>query len=171
MFSNCHLTFHSPLQVIALRFELLVWLLYKQGSLVCSSSEYLSVIPIACQTFVEMTYSIGWCKIRTLRWSPPHPHWSLVLFPSCSFSFSGCPGLCLADPGTSLCVCVLSKICCCYCPVVQSCPTLWGPMGVSTPDFPVLHNLSEFAHVHWVHDAIQPSHSLSPLSPPSLSLS
>ena len=40
----------------------------------------------------------------------------------------------------------------------------------STPGFPVLHYLPEFAqtHVHWVSDAIQPSHSLSPLSPPAL---
>ena len=45
-------------------------------------------------------------------------------------------------------------------------------MGCSTPGFPVLHCLPEFAqtHVHWVGDAIQPSHSLLPSSP-SLSLS
>ena len=36
----------------------------------------------------------------------------------------------------------------------------------STPGFPVLHNLPAFAqtHVHWVSDAIQPSHPLSPTS-------
>ena len=41
------------------------------------------------------------------------------------------------------------------------------------PDFPVLHYLPEFVltHVHWVNDAIQTSHSLSPPSPPALSLS
>ena len=34
----------------------------------------------------------------------------------------------------------------------------------STPAFPVLHYLLEFAqtHIHWVDDAIQPSHTLSP---------
>ena len=33
------------------------------------------------------------------------------------------------------------------------------------PGFPVLHRLSEFVqtHVHWVGDAIQPSHALYPL--------
>ena len=38
-------------------------------------------------------------------------------------------------------------------------------MDCSKPDFPVLHYLPEFAqtHVHWVDDAIQPSHPLSPL--------
>ena len=38
---------------------------------------------------------------------------------------------------------------------------------------PVLHYLPEFAqtHVHWVSDAIQPSHPLSPPSSPALSIS
>ena len=41
------------------------------------------------------------------------------------------------------------------------------------PGFPVPHHLPEFAHVHvhWVGDAIQPSHPLPPSSPPALSLS
>ena len=40
-------------------------------------------------------------------------------------------------------------------------------MNYRMPGFPVLHCLTEFAqtHVHWVSDAIQPSHPLSPLSP------
>ena len=39
------------------------------------------------------------------------------------------------------------------------------PMVNSMPDFPVLHCAPEPAqtHVHWASDAIQPSHSLSPL--------
>ena len=51
--------------------------------------------------------------------------------------------------------------------VAQSCPTLCDPMNCSTPGHPVHHQLLEFtqAHVHWVGDAIQPSH---PLSSPSL---
>ena len=46
-------------------------------------------------------------------------------------------------------------------------------MNCSMPGFPVLHYLPEFAQtqVHWVHDAIQLSYSLSPLSPPALHLS
>ena len=41
----------------------------------------------------------------------------------------------------------------------------WDPMECNTPGFPFLHCLLEFAqtHVHWVSDAIQPSHPLSPL--------
>ena len=40
------------------------------------------------------------------------------------------------------------------------------------PGFPVLHYLPESAqiHVHGVSDAIQPSHPLSPSSPPALNL-
>ena len=46
-------------------------------------------------------------------------------------------------------------------------------MDYSLPGFPVLQYLPEFAqtHVHWVGDAIQPSHSLSSFSPPAFSLS
>ena len=46
-------------------------------------------------------------------------------------------------------------------------------MDCSTPDFPVLHHLLECAqtHVHWVGDAIPPSHPLSSPSPPAFSLS
>ena len=56
---------------------------------------------------------------------------------------------------------------------VQLCPTLWDPMDCSTPVFPVHHQLPELAqtHVHWVGDAIQPSHPLLPPSPPALNLS
>ena len=51
--------------------------------------------------------------------------------------------------------------------VAQLCPTLYDPMNRSMPGLPVHHQLPEFTqtHVHWVGDAIQPSH---PLSSPSL---
>ena len=50
---------------------------------------------------------------------------------------------------------------------------LCDPMDYSTPVFPVHHQLLEFTqtHVHWVSDAIQPSHPLSSPSPPAFSLS
>ena len=73
----------------------------------------------------------------------------------------------------SPCVClyVLQPWYCCS--VAKSCPTLCDRMGCSTPGFPVLHHFTEFAqiHVHWVGDAIKPSHPLSPFSPPALNLS
>ena len=57
--------------------------------------------------------------------------------------------------------------------VAQSCPTLCDPMKSSMPGLPVHHQLPEFtqAHVHWVGDAIQPSHPLSSPPPPALNLS
>ena len=47
--------------------------------------------------------------------------------------------------------------------VAQSCLTLCDPMNRSMPGLPVHHQLPEFTqtHVHWVGDAIQPSHPLS----------
>ena len=57
--------------------------------------------------------------------------------------------------------------------VAQSCLTLCHPMDCSTPGLPVHHQLPEFtqSHVHWVGEAIQPSHPLSSPSPPAFNLS
>ena len=56
---------------------------------------------------------------------------------------------------------------------LQSCPTLCNPMDCNMPCFSVYHQLLQLAqtHVHWVGDAIQPSHSLLSPSPPALSIS
>ena len=54
--------------------------------------------------------------------------------------------------------------------VVQSRPTVCNPTDCSKPGFPLHHQLLEYAqiHVHWVSDAIQPSHPCHPLLlPPS----
>ena len=53
--------------------------------------------------------------------------------------------------------------------VAQSCPTLCDLMNRSTPGLPVYHQLPEFTqtHVHWVCDAIQPSHPLLSPFPPA----
>ena len=60
-----------------------------------------------------------------------------------------------------------------WCSVAQLYPTLCDPMDYSAPGFPVLHHLPEFTqtHVHWVGNAIQPSHPLSSPSPPAFNLS
>ena len=66
----------------------------------------------------------------------------------------------------------MKKDCCC-CSVAKLCMALCNAMDCGMPvtwtGFPVLHYLLEFAqtHVHWVGDAIQPSHPL--LSPSFLS--
>ena len=61
----------------------------------------------------------------------------------------------------------------CCCSLAQLCPTLYDPMDCNTSGFPVHHHLPELAqtHVHWVSDAIQPSHPLPSPSPPALNLS
>ena len=52
--------------------------------------------------------------------------------------------------------------CFCCCSVPRSCLTLYDLRNYSTSSFPDLHYLPEFAqtHIHWVSDAIQPSHTL-----------
>ena len=57
--------------------------------------------------------------------------------------------------------------------VAQSCLTHCDPMNRSTPSLPVHHQLPESTQtrVHWVGDAIQPSHPLSSPSLPALNLS
>ena len=57
--------------------------------------------------------------------------------------------------------------------VARLCLTLCDPMNCITPGFPVHHQLPEFTqtHVHWVGDAIQPSHPLSSPFPPAFNLS
>ena len=71
---------------------------------------------------------------------------------------------------------LLISLCCLkiqFCSVAQSCLTLCDPMNRSTPGVPVHHQLRESTqtYVHWVSDAIQPSHLLSSPSPPALNLS
>ena len=57
----------------------------------------------------------------------------------------------------------------CCCLLTKSCPTLSNPM----PDSSVIYCLSEFTHihVHWVGDAVKPSHPLLFPSPFAFSLS
>ena len=49
-----------------------------------------------------------------------------------------------------------SSFCCCCCSVAKSCPTRCHPTDCSTPGFPVLYYLLEFAQIHvcWIGDAI-----------------
>ena len=69
-------------------------------------------------------------------------------------------GACTVPDNSGYCFCCL---------VAKSCLTLWDPMDCSTPGFPILHYLLEFAqtHVHWVDNVIQPTHPLLSVSPPA----
>ena len=51
--------------------------------------------------------------------------------------------------------------------VAQSCPTLCDPINCSTPGLTVHHQLLEITqiYVHWLSDAIQPSHPLPSIFP------
>ena len=64
-------------------------------------------------------------------------------------------------------VCVRSFLC--LFSSVQSCPTLCNPLNCSTPGFSIHHQLPELTQTH-VSEAIQPSHPLSSLSPPTFNL-
>ena len=57
--------------------------------------------------------------------------------------------------------------------VVQLCTTLCNPTDYSPPVLPVHQQFPEFTqtHVHWVSEAIQPSHPLSSPSSPAFNLS
>ena len=61
----------------------------------------------------------------------------------------------------------------CHCSVAQSCPALCNPTDYSMPGLLVPHHLPEFAqvHVHWISDAIQPSHPMLCSSPSPFNLS
>ena len=48
---------------------------------------------------------------------------------------------------------------CCYCSVAKSCPGLCDPLGCSTPGFPVLHCLLEFAQIY-VRESVMLSNHL-----------
>ena len=73
----------------------------------------------------------------------------------------------------ALYITILSLLLSQFSSIAQSCPTLCDPMDCSMPGLPVHHQLPEFTqiHVHWVGDAIQPSHPLLYPSPPALNLS
>ena len=57
--------------------------------------------------------------------------------------------------------------------VAQLCPTLCDPMNCSMLGLPVHHQLPESTqtYVHWVGEAIQPSHPVSSPFPPALNFS
>ena len=68
------------------------------------------------------------------------------------------------DISTHICIYIYQ-----FSSVTQSCPTLCDSMNCSMPGLPVHHQLPEFTqtHVHWVGNAIQPSHPLLSPSPPA----
>ena len=120
----------------------------------------------------ELVSSAGFSSVSTFTFvQPSPPSNSRILFISnLSFTEQISTSSPLSPLETTIlhCLCEFDN-----CWVVQSCLTLCGPMDCCTPGFPVHHQLPELAqtHVHWVGDAIQPSHPLSSPSPPAFNLS
>ena len=104
---------------------------------------------------LEQAKSVFFCNIKL---NPSITALLLVLFRNGSSYF------CDQGPTLSLIKLVSS--------FAQLFPTLRDPMNHSTPGLLVHHQLLEFTqtHVHWVSDAIQPSHPLSSTSPPAFNL-
>ena len=97
--------------------------------------------------------SMGWGLVNTMN-THPEMQMGLVMNGSDSALFS-------------------SQICCCCCSVAKLFPTPCNPMDHSMPGSAAVHCLPEFAQtlVHWIGDAIEPSHPLLPPSSLALNLS
>ena len=112
-----------------------------------------SLLTISANTGFPLSDSHSSLSLSMLWWWGPFPQ----------------PSATPSSPGTFFSFPCISQ----FSSVAQSCSTLWDPMNRSTPGLPVHHQLpaSTHTHVHWVSDAIQPSHPLSSPSPPALDLS
>ena len=85
------------------------------------------------------------CSLRFLLWT--------TIFPYVCSSFF----LILVVPYMFwlLILCLFHVLCC---SVAKSCATLFDPMNCSTPGFPVLHCLPEFAQTHVIESVIPSKH-------------
>ena len=121
------------------------------------------------------------CNIHSLIWNEPVQFWcssvkqemvSKVEEQEALPGSTQTPWTRPRDPVTCPVLWEPDRWCCCS-SVAKSCLILCDPMDCSILGFPVLHYLLEFPQTHFyrISDAIQPSHPLSPLSPPALNLS
>ena len=121
------------------------------------SSGFWQILPRLSQSVLSK--NARWCSLRWLVLSKLwEPYWFLLLTMSWE---------------TDSLLLLIFSVSVQFSSVVQSCLTLCNPMDCSMPGLPVHHQLPEFTqtHVHWVGDAIQPSHPLSSPSPPAFNLS
>ena len=104
------------------------------------------------QEMLQYSADANWVSYNLLWHCPSDPtELSLVVLPTLKIPIAS-PRL---SPTFLLC-----------CSVTKLSPVLCDPMDCSMPGFPVLWYLLDFAqtHVHWVGDAIQPSHPCVPFS-------
>ena len=115
---------------------------------------------------------ISWLRNKKLSFGETVSSPQNIWYPEPLFFPAMLKGQGIGTQAGELCSSYLRTLKCCSCSVAQLCLSLCNPMDCSTPGFPVLHCLPEFAHthVHWVVDVIQPSHPLSSPSPPALNL-
>ena len=115
---------------------------------------------------------ISWLRNKKLSFGETVSSPQNIWYPEPLFFPAMLKGQGIGTQAGELCSSYLRTLKCCSCSVAQLCLSLCNPMDCSTPGFPVLHCLPEFAHthVHWVGDVIQPSHPLSSPSPPALNL-
>ena len=117
------------------------------------------VPPLSATTILNFTlYSQEWAQISQQPSFKRMQSWATVSMPSDVF---------YAPTGTTWGTNFLS------CSVAKSWPTFATPMDCGRPGLPVPHHFLEFAqvHVHWISDAIQTSHPLSPSFPSAFNLS
>ena len=107
-------------------------------------------------------YSVTWAAVASFIFM-----FSLGFDSDFPYSFSFVQYIVTEHPLLSVKHCTVQFSSVQFSSVAQSCRTLCNSMNCSTPGLPVHHQLPEFTqtHVHWVGDAVQPSH---PLSSPSL---
>ena len=104
------------------------------------------------ETTSQITFPVSWlCYLLCVLWEPS--------------IWSDLSGYCLYPLLEVNCLWARISSALLFSSVAQSCLTLCDPMDCSTPGLPVHHQLPKFTqtHVHWVGDAIQPSHPLRPL--------
>ena len=121
---------------------------YEQGQ---APSAVLAEWMPACLRLAFGAGPYSCCFAALLRFMPPTPRSLFLSLCFCLYLLSSCRDTNHIGLGHILVVC---------CSVAKSYPAFCDSMYCSTPGFPVLHYLQEFAQtlVHWVGDAIQPSH-------------
>ena len=165
----------------------LLWIISKNT---LSENGFLTFsIPASYTGVLEVSFDDSRYHNLAVASSPPHipPPDSTSHWPQCSYwvghPFSSLPslrsflsisaGMPLPRETSSLCVFYPKPASLFQFSSVQSLSCVQHPMDCSMLGLPVHHQLPEFTqtHVHWVSDAIQPSHPLSSPSPTTFNLS
>ena len=153
-------------------------------SLGFSRQEHWSGLPFPSPMHACMLSCFSHVQVCVTLWTAAHQaplstgfsrqeYWSGLPFPSllCPWGLEFCQMYLFINNHIILSFILL--VSCSVSSIQVNCVWLCDPMDCSTPGLPVHHQHLEFTqtHVHWVGDAIQPSHPLSSPSPPTFNLS